>query len=53
MLGSSGGGKLAGGKEVTALERAGHRVVRVALCILLFFLCILLISITVGIVQFV
>jgi len=52
MLGS-GRGELAGGKLITAGDRLGHRVVRVPLCILLFVLCILLISIDVATVHFV
>jgi len=40
-------GKLAGGKSVVARECTGHQVVRVSLCILLFVLYIVLISIVV------
>jgi len=46
-------GELAGGKAVTARECAGHRAVRVALCISLFVLYILFISIVVVTVPFV
>jgi len=52
MLGSYWG-ELGGGKSVVALEHAGHQAVRVALCISLFVLYILIISITVIIVPFV
>jgi len=46
-------GKLAGGKAVAAQKRTGHRAVRVALCIPLFVLYILLIRIVVVTVYFV
>ena len=52
MLGSSGG-ELGSGKAVVAWERTWWRVVRVALCVLLFVLCILLTSIVVVTVPFV
>jgi len=52
MLGS-GWGELGGGKAVVAREHVGHWVVRVALCILLFVLCILLTGIDVVIAPFV
>ena len=52
MLGSSGG-ELGSGKAVVAWERTWWRVVRVALCVLLFVLCILLIRIVVVTVPFV
>jgi len=48
-----GGGELARGKGVTTQEKAGHWAVRVALCISLFVLYILLISIVVVTVPFV
>ena len=53
MLGSGGGGELAGGKSIAARERMGHWAVRVALSISLFVLYILLISITVVTVHFI
>ena len=46
-------GALGSGKAVAARERTGHRVVRAALCILLFVLYILLISIVVVTVHFI
>jgi len=51
MLGSRWGAGQ-GGKLNAAEERTGHRVVRVALCISLFVLCILLISVIVVTVPF-
>jgi len=38
---------------MVAREHSGHQVVRVALCILLFVLCILLISVIAVTVRFV
>jgi len=52
MLGS-GWGSWPGDKAVAAWKCAGHRVLRVALCISLFVLCILIISIVVVAVHFV
>jgi len=46
-------GELGGGKAVAAWECAGHWAVRAALCILLFVLYILLISIIVVTIGFV
>ena len=46
------GGKLVGGKMVMAQEHTGRRAVRVALCILLFVLHILLVRIIVITVRF-
>jgi len=52
MLGSRLG-ELGGGKSVEAWKRAGHRVVRVALCVSLFVFYILLICIVVITVHFI
>jgi len=46
------GGELAGGKGVTAQDHAGHQAVSVALCMSLFVLYILLISIAVVTLHF-